>query len=48
MRTGAAGVANLPVTGITPAAIPLGLAGGSLVLAGTLMGVSKLKNRKRD
>lgn len=48
LRTGAAGVANLPVTGITPAAIPLGLAGGSLVLAGTLMGVSKLKNRKRD
>lgn len=46
LRTGAAGVANLPA--ITPAAIPLGLAGGSLVLAGTLIGASALKNRKRD
>lgn len=46
LRTGAAGVANLPA--ITPAAIPLGLAGGSLVLAGTLIGASALKNHKRD
>ena len=46
LRTGAAGVANLPA--ITPAAIPLGLAGGSLVLAGTLIGASALKSRKRD
>lgn len=47
LRTGAAGVANVPLA-VSPAVIPMVAAGGSLALAGTIVAGVALKNRKRE
>lgn len=46
LRTGAAGVANVPLA-VSPAVIPMVAAGGSLALAGAIVAGVALKNRKR-
>lgn len=47
LRTGAAGVANVPLA-VSPAVIPMVASGGSLALAGTIVAGVALKNRKRE
>ena len=49
LRTGTAGVANAAQTMVvSPAAVPLIAAGGSLALAGTFVAGAVVRNRKRS